>query len=111
MEATRANGEADRADTWGEVLGALVLAAAGFVLVGAALASLWGWFLVPLGAPSINVAHAVGLYTTLMLLARLSGLARETAPRRARGQATQIMQACGVTLTGWGVGYIAHLLM
>lgn len=49
---------------------ATILALAGVMLVyGAVLHCLWGWFIVPLGAPEIGVAHATGLslFTTGLL--------------------------------------------
>lgn len=38
------------------------------VLNGAVLKTMWGWFLVPLGLPPINVAMAVGIGTIVTLL-------------------------------------------
>ncbi len=34
---------------------------------GFVISQLWGWFVVPLGVPAINTAHAAGLLLTLSL--------------------------------------------
>lgn len=40
----------------------------GFLLSALVFSVLWGWFVVPLGVPSINVAHAMGIGLMLGVL-------------------------------------------
>ena len=40
---------------------ALVFVALLYLLDGVALYFLWGWYLVPLGIPSITLGHAIGI--------------------------------------------------
>lgn len=40
---------------------ALLACIVGVVLAGFVGATLWGWFLVPLGLPAITIAHAIGI--------------------------------------------------
>ena len=35
---------------------------------GLAVSILWGWFIVPLGAPQIGVAHAIGISATMFFV-------------------------------------------
>ena len=53
---------------WGKVL--LVLAAAPVAAVshGLAISIMWGWFVVPLGMPSLSIAHAFGLALLLRMV-------------------------------------------
>lgn len=51
--------------TTGVLLGYLICAA---YIQGLALSWLWLWFAVPLGAPSIGIAHSLGISTLLCLL-------------------------------------------
>lgn len=40
----------------------LITAAAATIIYGWLLSTLWNWFLVPLGAPVITIAHACGIW-------------------------------------------------
>lgn len=48
----------------------LVLYPLSVVIYGAVASTLWAWFLVPLGVPPVGVAHAVGVYALLLILAK-----------------------------------------
>ena len=52
---------------------ALALAVACALWGGFAAATLWGWFVVPLGVPEVSVLHAMGLTLALRALAGFSG--------------------------------------
>ena len=60
----------ERRAFWGcAALAALPLAAAvGTILNGWALMTLWGWFLVPLGAPSLTLLGAIGVAIVVSFL-------------------------------------------
>lgn len=53
----------------GTILGILVIALL-VVEQGWAISTLWGWFIVPLGAPSIGVAVAIGIAITASTIRR-----------------------------------------
>lgn len=42
-------------------LGGLALAAIAILVGGFAVSTMWGWFIVPLGAPAMSLAHGYGL--------------------------------------------------
>lgn len=52
---------------------ALALIVACALWGGFAAATLWGWFVVPLGVPEVSVLHAMGLALALRALAGFSG--------------------------------------
>jgi hypothetical protein len=52
---------------------ALALATACALWGGFAAATLWGWFVVPLGVPEVSVLHAMGLTLAMRALAGFSG--------------------------------------
>ena len=52
---------------------AIALATACALWGGFAAATLWGWFVVPLGVPDVSVLHAMGLTLALRALAGFSG--------------------------------------
>lgn len=83
-------------------LGALVL---GIVLRGFALVYLWGWFIVPLGLPQVQMAHAIGI---LMLMAYMTHEGY-TDPKTTTTTKiiTSVIQPPIVLL----FGYIVHLCM
>ena len=81
---------------------------------GFVLASLWLWFVTPLGAPEIGVAHAIGLSGLVTLT--MAGFATE---KRAigddEGPWAHVMKAFAkplfYCLFGWGMGAIVHGFM
>jgi hypothetical protein len=68
---------------------------------------LWGWFVVPLGVPGVNVFHAIGLQLvagTFML-----GIAKEKVDDdRALGRLVTISIAYLLAL---GFGWVFHFFM
>jgi hypothetical protein len=52
---------------------ALALATACALWGGFAAATLWGWFVVPLGVPEVSTLHAMGLTLSMRALAGFSG--------------------------------------
>ena len=108
--------------------GALVNLCVGLLLTGSTLAlawlsaSMWGWFVVPLGAPRIGMPHAFGLSAVVYLMTltiRLDGWA-DVLKSRSR-EATREEKAAYLMETVWkaiiwpfavfGAAYIAKLLM
>lgn len=67
---------------------------------GYLLSVLWGWFVVPLGVPSIGVAHAIGL---ALIAGLLKGI-RETSEEK--GALLRIASWLIGTLLALGIGYI-----
>ncbi len=79
-----------------------VISLAGISLRGLVLSLLWGWFIVPLGLPAINIFHAYGL----ALLVGLFG----NSPQSEKGSqkdllikaaAENISAPLGALLMGW----------
>lgn len=68
---------------------------------GYVLSVLWRWFVVPLGVPTLGVAHAVGIATTVYLLRK--GSKREEIDREyiIRATATSIVAPATALLIGW----------
>jgi hypothetical protein len=52
----------DAALSGDKLLGGVALYIIGAVLWAHTIHALWGWFLLPLGAPTIGLAHAYGLF-------------------------------------------------
>lgn len=50
--------------------GGIALMVCGVLFSGWVLSVMWGWFLVPLGVPSIAVAQAIGISLTVSLLTK-----------------------------------------
>ena len=44
-----------------KILGGIALAAIAILVGGFAVSTMWGWFVVPLGAPVMSLAHGYGL--------------------------------------------------
>lgn len=44
-----------------KILGGLALVATAILVGGFAVSTMWGWFIVPLGAPAMSLAHGYGL--------------------------------------------------
>ncbi|MDD3481024.1 MAG: hypothetical protein PHW75_02250 [Patescibacteria group bacterium] len=59
------------------VLGIIALLGLSAIVDGFVLSILWGWFLVPLGAPSITIPIAIGIALIAGMLVDTSTLARK----------------------------------
>lgn len=80
------------------------------VIYAFVLRELWTWFVVPLGAPAVSMAHAYGL----SLLARSSVWTGPETKKDDRENKSPLAQAVGAVifpLVAWGFGAIAHALM
>lgn len=51
-----------------------------FIVHGLALEKLWGWFITPLGAPSIEFLPAIGIMITVTLLINPGVVAAKSYP-------------------------------
>ena len=76
------------------------------ILYGYCLASLWGWFLVPFGAPPISIAWAIGLIA-------VRGIVIPTPSSKPKSQRpwSDLFDMIAKPLIILAVGYIAHLFM
>ncbi len=89
----------------------------GFALNGFVLVDLWAWFVLPLGAPTVSFAHAIGLdLLVTYVVQRRSDV--EPTKKKKQSEAerdTEIQTRLVVMLTrslvAWCVGYVAHLGM
>lgn len=80
------------------------------VLYAFVLRELWTWFVVPLGAPAIGMAHAYGL----ALLAKSGvweGPNSKKDDRENQGPLALLIGSVLFPLVAWGFGAIAHALM
>jgi uncharacterized membrane protein SpoIIM required for sporulation len=80
---------------------AFVVAIIGLLLVeqGWAISTLWGWFVVPLGAPAIGIAAAIGLAATVAVIRP-----RRSKPSENKGWkefAIPVMQPLVCVAIGW----------
>lgn len=104
---------------------AILSAPIGFFLRGYAIAVLWHWFAVPLGAPVIGWAHAYGIGAlTLLAAAQLPAVqdkdivqTNDGTRRKATTSERQIWVIVKVAmnvlppLAALAFGYVAHRLM
>lgn len=90
-----------------ELLKGLVLLALFIPWKGWVLSKLWGWFLVPLGAPRIGVVAAAGVLMVVSFL-------RPTRPSRP-GEDPRVTMADAfrsvlIPAFELGMGYVVHLV-
>jgi len=81
------------------VMFACVIVFSGFVTV-----ELWGWFVVPLGAPAIGIAHALGLRM-------LVSVSTHNYAEDKRSQGERLANAFALPLFAWGFGALYHALI
>jgi hypothetical protein len=75
------------------------------VLRGFVLSRLWGWFIVPLGLPSIGIAQACGIALILGFLS----YSKSTTTKDNYVERT--VEAFVSALACWGFGAIVHWFM
>ena len=89
---------------------ALALAVACALWGGFAAATLWGWFVVPLGVPEVSALHAMGLALALRALAGFSGKPQpaktedKMAALRALGRRAGLGDGCAWRCAGDWLG-------
>lgn len=83
----------------------LILTAVVLVIAGLIFSVLWGWFVVPLGVPAINVAHGIGLAVLLGFL-RI-----DIKPKPEYGVKTAVLSRILTILLPFAVAFIAHLFI
>jgi hypothetical protein len=76
-------------------------------LSGLIFASMWGWFVVPLGYPQISIPHALGLATIVSAL-RI-GSAKEPSQSETTWEA--LLKPVYALGGAWLFGFVCHLLM
>lgn len=91
------------------VVGILVPILAGYMIISMAfiLPFLWSWFIVPLGAEPIGMAHAYGLATIIHFFTVSTDLKADDR-EVDRGKAIALLLRPWIALL---VGYITHLCM
>lgn len=93
------------------LLGVSALLFASAVLRGWVLSWLWLWFIVPLGAPDIGVAWAVGISVLMSMLAQSpkvdSDKGEDAGEKFAKAIALMLVSPLIALLVGW----IAHSVM
>lgn len=83
------------------------------------IATLWGWFLVPLGLPAVTMAHAFGIDALLSYLVGAGSavhmLRNIQGHLQGHSEDQKLLSAAGYSigaaLGAWGAGYIALCLM
>lgn len=103
-------------ETVSKAIGLIAICLAGLVglavLRGFVLASLWGWFVVPLGVPALGIAQAIGISLIVSLF--LAHLARDKSDDEGEGWkrlGLTMVRALSITLLSWGAGAIVHGFM
>jgi hypothetical protein len=89
-----------------EALGVVLLVPASLIVWGYAVAALWGWFAVPLGAPAIGLAHGLGI--RLLMATAVPHPPHDDKKQRLGFQTTASMLYAGILL---GLGWCAHAWM
>ena len=93
----------------GGVMFALVLIVASSLLGGVIIQDAWEWFIEPLGAPSISIAHAIGL--SMMISYFKIGLARESQSENAGESFAMFGRLILLMLCSWGMMTIVASFM
>jgi hypothetical protein len=75
------------------------------ILRGFVLSRLWAWFLIPLGLPSIGVAHAIGI--ALIFSAFFS----KSSTTNKNNYVERTFEGFVEVLCYWGFGAIVHWFM
>lgn len=82
---------------------------------GWALSELWGWFIVPLGAPAISVIHAVGLKLTIGFVTfKMKDLDEDRDKdfdEMVKAMFLRTIQSVCISLLIVGLGYCWHYFM
>jgi hypothetical protein len=73
---------------------------------GYVLSVMWGWFLVPLGAPKIGVAHAIGIAGLVAMIAKNSNVSKDD--ESFIGMLSWVFFKPLITLAG---GWVAKMFM
>jgi len=73
---------------------------------GYVLSVMWGWFLVPLGAPEIGVAHAIGIAGLVAMIAKNSNVSKDD--ESFIGMLSWVFCKPLITLAG---GWVAKMFM
>ncbi|MEN6549980.1 MAG: hypothetical protein ABFE07_28385 [Armatimonadia bacterium] len=81
----------------------LLLLAPSMLLGGWILRTMWGWFIVPLGAPAISLWHAMGLFLTVRLFVGMATKERKEHPLMLA------IEGAVVGLALLGIGALVHL--
>lgn len=93
----------------------LIVALIGGIWSGLVAVALWGWFVVPLGLPMINVPHAMGLALMLAILLGSRGIISDIEHLSMMDKwekfGSQLAFSFVLPTLGLGVGWVVHILM
>lgn len=91
------------------ILGIIPLIFCLAVLRGWALSILWSWFMVPLGLPTLGIAHAIGFAMTVAFLTHQDST--KVDDRETKEVGLQIAVQVGSCLGSLGIGWIITQFM
>jgi hypothetical protein len=91
--------------SWSELVAYALLTVCTFVFYGFTFWLLWGWFMVPLGLPSISVGHATGLHAILRFAVASRSKNRDPLSASLYGEAAIWPLVC------LAVGFVAKQFM
>jgi hypothetical protein len=96
------------------IIGLVVVAVVGIFVTaitqGYVLSVLWGWFLVPLGAPSINIPTAIGIALVVSMLTTEVRPEEDTEVRRGK-TFKAFLYSIFLSLVGLGMGWVIQLFL
>ncbi|MHA1839440.1 MAG: hypothetical protein ACTSYO_05740 [Candidatus Ranarchaeia archaeon] len=93
----------------GIIIAAVVMLVLFSILNGVIIQTMWGWFVVPLGASAIGLAHAIGLSLTVRFFTwrKASTKKNETREEIVRDLLGGIIVPCSILV----MGAIVHSFM
>ena len=89
-----------------QAVGCFAVAVLTLIAAAFTLSTLWGWFIVPLGAPAIGIAHAAGISVLLTYLKM-----RQVKAKDERDFLSKVTDAYGRMIGVLLLGYIIKLFM
>lgn len=76
-----------------------------------AMQTAWGWFLEPLGAPPIGLAHAGGLSAFIHMITMKIGKPADEADGTTASMITMVVRVSAYQLAAFGSLYLWHWFM
>jgi len=79
------------------------------VLNALILRDLWGWFVVPLGVPTLGIAHAAGISTFVRFVTYSLSAKQDT--REDKSIWFIVTASALIMALTWGLGWVLHSFM